>query len=291
MNHVRQYYRSKYQTYHRDDNDDDDQEFFRLGWYKSASSDMLICVKRCIISKEKFYRKAVNSSSEETETEFYTLKERITSLFNNKMWSDVVLNINEKKFFGHRLILSLASPVFKKSFYSELNSTGKESYDIIDSSECGFENLLRFIYTNNISETVTLEELMETLYAARIFFVSPAVQICSQQCIEYLNVNNLCQILDLAYYLDLETLIDKCMQFYTIHSEEVLTSDSFLSTKTETVLFLFRKSIECGKKKEFNFHLMKWALNEVKKRQLPSFEIATVLKPFINMNLSSNDTK
>ncbi|XP_023227135.1 BTB/POZ domain-containing protein 3-like isoform X1 [Centruroides sculpturatus] len=290
FNHcTRRYYRSKYQSYHRDSvGENKDVGYKLLGWYIKSSTGMLHHRRRYISDKEALYRNVINSLSKNEENELSSIRERIATLFNNQLYSDVVLNINEKKLFGHSFVLSLASPVFKATFYDELNFARKDSFDVLDVTENGFMNLLRFIYMNNTPESDNLSECLETLYAARVFLVSSLVNICIQKCLQVINSENLCQILDTAYCLDLYILTDNCLQLYAMQPERVLTSESFLSAKTDTVLLLFSMAIENGTKKEFNFHLMKWAINEAKRRGLSTFQVATVLKPFFEINSSDS---
>ncbi|XP_023227137.1 uncharacterized protein LOC111627742 isoform X2 [Centruroides sculpturatus] len=164
FNHcTRRYYRSKYQSYHRDSvGENKDVGYKLLGWYIKSSTGMLHHRRRYISDKEALYRNVINSLSKNEENELSSIRERIATLFNNQLYSDVVLNINEKKLFGHSFVLSLASPVFKATFYDELNFARKDSFDVLDVTENGFMNLLRCIQWIIKSGKTNLDEILKT---------------------------------------------------------------------------------------------------------------------------------
>lgn len=72
----------------------------------------------------------------------FDVREEIRSLFNNSKWSDICFRIKNKKVFGHKIILSLASPVFERTFFGDLKEKGDE-ITIDNLSLVGFKNALR----------------------------------------------------------------------------------------------------------------------------------------------------
>ena len=78
-------------------------------------------------------------------------RDQYRSLFNNRTWSDVRFLVDGQTVYGHKFILSLASPVFRRMFDSDSNSNqdaigGDWRQDVINVeglSLVGFTNALR----------------------------------------------------------------------------------------------------------------------------------------------------
>ena len=64
------------------------------------------------------------------------------SLFDNQKWSDVRFLVEGQTVYGHKMILSMGSPVFRSMFYGELKET-RETIEIEGISLIGFKNALR----------------------------------------------------------------------------------------------------------------------------------------------------
>ena len=72
----------------------------------------------------------------------YDPREGNKSMFNNPKLSDIHFLIGGKKIYGHKMVLSMASPVFESMFYGELEEQLRE-IKIEGLSLVGFENALR----------------------------------------------------------------------------------------------------------------------------------------------------
>jgi len=84
----------------------------------------------------------------------------------------VVIEVGEKQFQVHKLILSTRSPVFEAMFNSELSESKQ---NLVKISEVGievFEKLLRYIYTGSV-ESIEPNDTME------LFELADRVSWCS----------------------------------------------------------------------------------------------------------------
>ena len=78
----------------------------------------------------------------ENVLEPYDPRNETKSLFNSQKWSDVRFIVEGQTVYGHKLILSLGSPVFSNMFYGDLRET-RETIEIENFSLIGFKNALR----------------------------------------------------------------------------------------------------------------------------------------------------
>lgn len=89
--------------------------------------------------------------------------EAINVLRKHRELCDVVLNVGQRKIFGHRVILSACSPYFHAMFTGELAESRQTEVTIRDVDENAMELLLDFCYTSAI---VVEESNVQTLLPA-----------------------------------------------------------------------------------------------------------------------------
>ena len=79
----------------------------------------------------------------------------IEQLLNNEFKSDIVFLVGkkEKKMFGHRIFLEVASDVFYAMFNSDFKENNESSVKISDIEPDVFLELLRFIYCKRANVT------------------------------------------------------------------------------------------------------------------------------------------
>ncbi|XP_063966735.1 kelch-like protein 20 [Lytechinus pictus] len=93
---------------------------------------------------------------------------------------DVVINVNDKKIYAHRIILSACSPYFRAMFTGELAESRQTEVAIRDIDERAMEALVDFAYTS----TVTVEESnVQTLLPAACLLQLSEIQ---EACCEFL---------------------------------------------------------------------------------------------------------
>ena len=75
-------------------------------------------------------------------------------LLANKALADVVFHVGGKVFHAHKNILSARSPVFAAMFEHNMKEKKDNRVDITDIEGNIFEELLKFIYTDEISASM-----------------------------------------------------------------------------------------------------------------------------------------
>ena len=85
-------------------------------------------------------------------------------LFHTGKFSDIKIKVASKEFHVHRCILSLSSEVFERMFLSDMIETRSNIIEINDISDDICEEMLRFIYCNEIKNLDI--NALDLLYAA-----------------------------------------------------------------------------------------------------------------------------
>ena len=111
------------------------------------------------------------SSWQETKT----LPERIEHMFYTKLHSDVTFMVGadledeeEQEVLAHKFILLSASPVFEAMFSGSFKEASAEKIKIPDLFPDIFEEMLRFIYTDEVDVDQNSIETTLTSYAGHI---------------------------------------------------------------------------------------------------------------------------
>ena len=108
------------------------------------------------------------------------LVSRTSNLLQNKSFTDVTFIVgppsHSKKYVGHRVLLAMTSPVFEALFYGDAADKSKV-IRIPDLAPVGFENLLRYAYTDSLN-LVSVEDAMLTAYAAKKYLLPHLLREC-----------------------------------------------------------------------------------------------------------------
>jgi len=137
---------------------------------------------------------------------------------------------------GHKLLLGLYSPVFKKQFYSD----GKDSKDIIPIKQTtreSFEKMIDFIYSKEIDwVTLTVMELYDVVNLAEKYDMPPLTEVVKSQLEMYpLTMENLMEVANTA---------DEYQQFPDVTSAVLLSCAKFLHSSFQSRKDLFKFAAE-----------------------------------------------
>jgi len=137
---------------------------------------------------------------------------------NSERYSDVVFSVEERKFYGHKLILGAGSATMRHMFLDAKDnsasrpsirySRGKSEEGVTlimlpDIKAAVFEQVLRFIYTGTIDETFCPKEL---LAAANRFQLKLLQETCEKELVEKMDKSNILDILNVAEQNDASKL-------------------------------------------------------------------------------------
>lgn len=127
--------------------------------------------------------------------------------------TDFIYIVDGKEFKVHKLILSLASPVFRSTFTCGLEETKNNSAEIKDCDPEMFDHLLKFIYKGLLPGNIS-KIAFELYKLAHVYQIKSLEEIC----IAYIMNNQLTEdnVLDLyesAILYDLDKLKVNCWTF------------------------------------------------------------------------------
>ncbi|KAG9510502.1 BTB/POZ domain-containing protein 6, partial [Fragariocoptes setiger] len=106
----------------------------------------------------------------------------------NKSFTDVTFIVgppqHSKKYVGHRVLLAMTSPVFETIFYGDMADKNKV-IRIPDVAPIGFENLLRYAYTDSLNLN-SVEDAMLTAYAAKKYLLPQLLNHVQPSTVEFI---------------------------------------------------------------------------------------------------------
>jgi hypothetical protein len=123
---------------------------------------------------------------------------------------DVTLYVEERKIYGHRLILSLASKYFRRMFSTNMAEANNKEVYLEDIDFNTMQSLLGFIYSGSIEEEKITLKLLE---AADRFEVMPLIDVCCQTLSKSINSENVAEIYETSYMHSMENLTHDCVIF------------------------------------------------------------------------------
>ncbi|XP_013780294.1 BTB/POZ domain-containing protein 6-like [Limulus polyphemus] len=196
---------------------------------------------------------------------------RTSSLLQNKSFTDVTFIVGpttaSKKYVGHKVLLAMTSPVFESMFYGDMADKAKV-IRVADIAPIGFENLLRYAYTDALN-LETVEDAMLTATAAKKYLLPHLLRECFNYIEKNVSHTTVCQVLEFALNLEAHHLVFQCLNIIDRQSYHVLTSSNFPQislTILETIV----------QRKHLNIHteitlynaLFQWAQEEAKRRNI-----------------------
>lgn len=146
-------------------------------------------------------------------------------LFQNGKFSDIKIKVSQREFHVHRCILSLASEVFERMFHSDMIETRSNLIEITDLTEEICEEMLRFIYCNEI-QNLDLNAL-DLLYAADKYAIEHLKNLCIQTLIDTFTYESAAEMLIRANIYNSKLLKDNLLVFIKTYSKEVFATEQW----------------------------------------------------------------
>src|SRR5688500_2187886 len=115
---------------------------------RCPSSSNLPALKMTGNHKEADFQRLINGDNDK-------LVYRTSNHLLNNTFTDVTFIVcppsHSKKYVGHRVLLAMTSPVFEAMFYGDMADKSSKVIRIPDLAPIGFENLLRYAYTDSLN--------------------------------------------------------------------------------------------------------------------------------------------
>ncbi|KAF8786932.1 speckle-type POZ protein-like [Argiope bruennichi] len=158
---------------------------------------------------------------------FSTMKNDFKLLFQEQKLCDITLKTASKTFKAHKAVLSCRSPVFKAMFECDIveNSSGIVNISDIDSKI--LEQMLFFMYADQIEDTMDPRSVMKLYCAADKYQIHTLKECCYPILKSLISAEHVCELLPLAYKYHDETLKIIAKAFVCKHPSETLESDGW----------------------------------------------------------------
>ncbi|XP_053201158.1 uncharacterized protein LOC128386188 isoform X1 [Panonychus citri] len=218
------------------------------------------------IKSEVDFQRLINGESDR-------LVSRASNLLQNKSFTDVTFIVgppqHSKKYVGHRVLLAMTSPVFEAMFYGDMADKSKV-IRIPDLAPIGFENLLRYAYTDSLNLN-SVEDAMLTAYAAKKYLLPHLLRECLAYIEKNITPSCACAVYEFANVLNSQQLIFQSIQIIDRQTYHVITHKSFNSIQSTTLEFIVgRRYLNLYSEYSLFNAIIQWALAECKRRSLNS---------------------
>ena len=148
-------------------------------------------------------------------------------MLSNQTLTDVTLNVQNKEFKAHKVVLAAASPVFKAMF-KEGTKEHRDNYVVIrDIKKDVFEVFLRYLYTGQVDKLD--EKCLDLLVTADKYDVQPLKEICAQHMAKNISVDNAVDILALAHRHSIDSVKTVASVYLKDNFFDVTQTDSWAS--------------------------------------------------------------
>jgi hypothetical protein len=152
-------------------------------------------------------------------------------------------------------------------FYGDMADKSKY-IRIADVAPIGFENLLRYAYTDSLNLN-SVEDAMLTAYAAKKYLLPQLLRECLTYIEHNIGPSTACVVFEFAHVLNSQQLVLQAMNLIDRQTVNVLTNKSFTHVQASTVEFLAnRKYLSLNSEYTLFQSVINWALAEARRRSI-----------------------
>ncbi|KAF2883944.1 hypothetical protein ILUMI_22236 [Ignelater luminosus] len=160
-------------------------------------------------------------------------------ILQNRMFTDCQFKVQAKSspmqfFEAHRLILTIASPVFEKMFYG-IMAEKNQPIVVEDIEPEVFKALLEYIYTGDIN-LESSDYYYELYYAAKKYMLPFLQKKCIIVIQENINTTNACKGYEFAELFEESSLMEYCLEVISRRTENVLSEANLKDIKLNTII-------------------------------------------------------
>ena len=208
---------------------------------------------------------------ENWQTKCSAIADRTTFIFNTELLSDVKFVVpassdeseSKKVIPAHKFVLAISSPVFYAMFYGQM----AETTDSIELPDCEYESLLemfRYLYSDKVN--LSASNVMQVLYLANKYLVSPLAEKCTEYLRGNLEASNVFCILPHAQKFADKDLEDECWEVIEEQTGEAVMSDEFVTVKRSLVETVVKREVLNVKEVELFKAVDRWARAQSKRQ-------------------------
>jgi hypothetical protein len=169
----------------------------------------------------------------------------ISQLLNHEdCFSDYVILSENSKFFVHKIVLCNSIEYFDKMFKSKMEDSLTAEYVLEVENESVAKDLLNFIYSDNYN-LISKENAINLLVSSTFFEISNLKQKCEHFLRSVMDIDNVLVLYEISVDYNSFYLRNYCINFFTLHFEEVIQFKSWRDLDGEVKSYLQKVS---GKK-------------------------------------------
>lgn len=197
-----------------------------------------------------------------------SISSRNEFLLNNELWSDIEFHFKDENITipAHRLILASASCVFAAMAFGDLKA--KVAVEIVDIPADCFLELLRFVYTDNV--TFTSDSAAWILIGANKYMLKCLEKQAVDFIVNDIHQNNACTYLEQCSLLDHNEITEKCVRLVKHMTYKIVQTNAFLNLNEDTVGKLLQLNVLNASEKELYSAILMWSNNQCKLANVPS---------------------
>ncbi|XP_055594573.1 ankyrin repeat and BTB/POZ domain-containing protein 2 isoform X2 [Uranotaenia lowii] len=146
---------------------------------------------------------------------------------NNPELSDVTFRVENRIFYGHKIVLVTASPRLQSMLSSKLNEgTGTPTVQINDIRYHIFELVMQFLYSGGCNSLdVIADDVLELMAAASFFQLEGLLRYTEARCAEMIDIDNVVAMYIHAKVYNAQKLMEYCQGFLLQNMVALLTYD------------------------------------------------------------------
>ncbi|GBO17933.1 hypothetical protein AVEN_37423-1 [Araneus ventricosus] len=152
-----------------------------------------------------------------------TLKDELRSLYDDQILCDFTIQTEAKLFSVHKSILISRSPIFRSMI---MNCVERDLY-ISDADSETMHRFLLYLYTDKV-EDMEWKNALKLYVVAEQFKISTLMKKCSLILTEKLTIQNVCDILLLAYKYHDEDMKSSIHDFISVQDVAFFNSDKWI---------------------------------------------------------------
>lgn len=156
-------------------------------------------------------------------TELERLSKDFKNLFSNTDTCDVTFQVEDQSYKAHKVVLIARSPVFAAMFRH--NSLEKQT-GIITIPDCdadSFQKFLEFLYSGKL-EDISFSTAMHLYKTSEKYDVEELKYFCVEYMEQYLDEDNVCDVMFLADMYDDTKLMAAAHDFFNIYTSKIVAT-------------------------------------------------------------------
>ena len=166
-------------------------------------------------------------------------------MLSDSLHSDLTIKCGGEEFKVHKAVLASQSPVFRRMLESDMKEQRTNVIEISDVDQAVISDMLAYIYTGSVPNLDTLAR--ELLNVANKYELSGLFTMCERELKSKISLENVIELLQLADLLDSSYLKKTCLNYISLNSGAVRSSEEWkqLKENSEEHVSLLMDIMDC----------------------------------------------